>query len=109
GLADAFQIVHIEPFGEAAALRVLDQVALNGARNQRVETSNQVVAAILRLFRCFRPYDALPGRAVNFTTELIQRAAAQGGSRLDEAAVLERFKADTGLPGFLIRDEETLR
>jgi ATP-dependent Clp protease ATP-binding subunit ClpC len=108
-LAEAFQIINIAPFDTSRAVRVLEQVAMAGARNQRVETGNNVVGSIHRLFRRFRPYDAMPGRAVAFTTELIQRAAADGAAKLDENTVLQRFGDDTGLPELLIRDDMPLR
>ena len=108
GLADAFQVMHIEPFQPARAIRVLDRIAQAGARNQRVETGNDLVQNVFRLFRRFRPYDAFPGKAAAFTSELIQRAAAAKEAVLEPPKVLARFIEDTGLPEDFIRDDVPL-
>ena len=109
GLVDAFQVMHVEPFNADKALRVLDRIAQAGARNLRVETGNDLVQSVFRLFRRFRPYDAFPGKAAGFTTELIQRAAAAKEATLDASKVITRFIEDTGLPEDFIRDEIPLR
>lgn len=108
GLADAFQIVPVDPFDASSAMNVLDKIALNGARNLRVEIGNDVVRTIFRLFRRFRPYDAFPGKGANFTSELIQRAAGAKLPSLENEAVLKRFIDETGLPERFLRDDQPL-
>lgn len=109
GLADAFNILHVESMNTARSLRVLGRIAQSGARNHRVETGNDTVDTIFRLFRRFRPYDAFPGKAASFTAELIERAAAAGQGSLGVSTVLDRFIEETGLPADFIRDEVPLR
>lgn len=105
GLADAFQVLRLEPFDASSALRVLDRIAQAGARNLRVETGNDVVHAVFRLFRRFRPYDAFPGKASAFIAGLIQQAASAERRKLEQQAVTDRFVDETGLPELLLRDD----
>ncbi|MCB9895416.1 MAG: ATP-dependent Clp protease ATP-binding subunit [Planctomycetes bacterium] len=108
GLADSFQILPIEAFDATRAIRVLDRIAQAGARNQRVETGNDVVESIYRMFRRFRPYDAFPGKAAAFISGCVQRAASSGSNVVEPAAVVARFVDETGLPELLIRDDVPL-
>ncbi|MCA8912463.1 MAG: ATP-dependent Clp protease ATP-binding subunit, partial [Planctomycetes bacterium] len=109
GLADAFQVVPVDAFDASSALSVLSRIAQNGGRNLRVEVGNDVVDSIFRLFRRFRPYDAFPGKAAGFTTELIQRAAGAKQSSLEEETIIKRFVDETGLPELLMRDDQPLK
>ncbi|MBZ0135404.1 MAG: AAA family ATPase [Planctomycetes bacterium] len=107
GLVDAFQVMHVKPFDATGATRVLDRIAQAGARDLRVETGNDLVHGVYRLFRRFRPYDAFPGKAAGFLTELIQRAAATE-TALDTSTATARFVEQTGLPQHLVRDDVPL-
>jgi ATP-dependent Clp protease ATP-binding subunit ClpC len=109
GIADAFQILPIDTFDASSAVRVLDRIAHAGARNLRVETSNDVVQLVHRLFHRFRPYDAFPGKASAFIRGLIQQASTREVRTVEFAEVLARFVDETGLPESLLRDDIPLR
>ena len=105
GLADAFQILHVEAFDAGPAIRVLDRIAQAGARNHRVDTGNDVVESVFRLYRRFRPYDAFPGKAAAFIGGLVQQAVSDRAGEVAPETVIERFVDETGLPELLIRDD----
>lgn len=109
GLADAFQIVPVNALDGRRALKVLDRIAQNGSRNLRIEVGNEIPDAVFRLFRRFRPYDAFPGKAAAFTTELVQRAGAAKQPKLETSSVLARFIDETGLPERFLRDDIPLK
>ena len=108
GLADSFQILRVEAFDAARAIRVLDRIAQAGARNHRVETGNDVVESVFRMFRRFRPYDAFPGKASAFIGGCVQRAVSDKSNVVAPTTVVERFVDETGLPELLIRDDVPL-
>jgi ATP-dependent Clp protease ATP-binding subunit ClpC len=109
GIADAFQILAIETFDASSAVRVLDRIAAAGARNLRVETGDDVVRLVYRLFHRFRPYDAFPGKASGFISGLIQQASTREDRTVTPGEVLARFINETGLPENLLRDDILLR
>lgn len=109
GLSDAFQIVPVDAFDGGRALKVLDRIAQSESRNLRIEVGNEVIDSIFRLFRRFRPYDAFPGKAAAFTSELIRRTGAKQQSRLETSGVLARFIDETGLPERFLRDDIPLK
>jgi ATP-dependent Clp protease ATP-binding subunit ClpC len=109
GFADLFPVLRVEPFDRAAALTVLDRTAARHAQNFGVEVAPGVSDRVHHLFRRFAPYNAFPGPAVGFVRDLCERHArtARGRPLTPEDAVAH-FVRRTGLPGWLLRDEEPL-
>ncbi|MBX3460464.1 MAG: ATP-dependent Clp protease ATP-binding subunit [Planctomycetes bacterium] len=101
-LADAMQVLPLAPMSHAQAQRVLEKVSQAATRNQRIEISGEAVGAVARLFRRFRPYDAMPGKAVQFLSALAQSA---GSGEVDTSSVLRKFTDETGLPPLFLRDD----
>lgn len=109
GFADVFPVLNLPPFDRSAALAVLDRTAQRWGRNLGVEITEGVGDRTHHLFRRFVPYRAFPGAAVTFVRELCERQArARRTSVLGPAEVVEHFIRRTGLPGWLLRDEEPL-
>jgi ATP-dependent Clp protease ATP-binding subunit ClpC len=67
-----------------------------------------VVQLAYRLFHRFRPYDAFPGKASAFVAGLIQQASTRENREIEPAEVLARFIDETGLPEWLLRDDQPL-
>lgn len=106
-LADALQVLPVAPMPPAQSTRVLEKLAQGAERNLRIEIAGEAVNAVHRLYRRFRPYDAMPGSAARFLAALAQDAAL-GDRTVDTARVLRRFGEDTGLPVLFLRDEVPL-
>ncbi|MCC7510267.1 MAG: ATP-dependent Clp protease ATP-binding subunit [Planctomycetes bacterium] len=108
-LAEAMQVLPVAPMPHASALRVLDRLAASAERNQRLTIGGEAVSAVGQLFRRFRPYDSMPGKAAQFLTSLAQAAANTQGRTVNSSTVMEQFRSDTGLPEKFLRDELPLQ
>ncbi len=109
GFADLFPILPIPPFDRTTALAVLDRSAARHAQNLHLEIAPGVSDRVHHLFRRFAPYNAFPGPAVHFVRELCERQARKRPDRpLTPADVVMHFVLRTGLPDWLLRDEEAL-
>jgi ATP-dependent Clp protease ATP-binding subunit ClpC len=109
GFADLFPILNVPPFDRAAALAVLDRTVARDARNLRLEVAEGVSDRVHHLFRRFAPYQTFPGPAVAFIRELCERQArSQRGRSVTPDDVVTAFIRRTGLPEWLLRDEQAL-
>jgi ATP-dependent Clp protease ATP-binding subunit ClpC len=108
GLPDLFQIVRVEPFDRAAALSVIDKQLATAASGPGVEVERGTGERIVRLFRRFMPYAAFPGPASAFARQLVDAHAREPEKVVSPAAVVDRFRRQTGLPELFLRDEITL-
>ena len=63
---------------------------------------------IYRLFRRFLPYEAFPGKTVNFTTALYEHAKAERVTEITSDRIISAFVKATGLPELFLRDEVSL-
>lgn len=106
-LADALQVARIETLDASTSLRVLERVARNHEANLGLRVHADAPRAVQGLFRRFRPYDAMPGRAAAFLHAACRHASEIGESLNAELAV-RRFGDETGLPDVLLRDEMPL-
>jgi ATP-dependent Clp protease ATP-binding subunit ClpC len=97
GLVDLFQTLRLEPFGPEQAVRVLNRVGANQARNQQVEIGSETTSLIYRLFRQFQPYQVFPGRSVAFLNELFERAKRGNRKEITGNDVIVNFAERTGL------------
>jgi len=104
-LADALQIVNVPEFSAAGARAALTKLIEEGCRNLKLEPEANLADLIYRLFKRFQPYAAFPGRAAAFVRHLLDEAAQADKRRIDQVEVLDRFRRETGLPDFLLRDD----
>ena len=109
GFADLFPVLTLPPFDRTQALAVLDRTAEQHARNLRVEVASGVSDRIYHLFRRFAPYQSFPGPAAGFVRELCERQArAAPKLPVTPDDVVNQFVRRTGLPRWLLRDEEAM-
>jgi ATP-dependent Clp protease ATP-binding subunit ClpC len=108
GLADVFQIIHVEPFDRARALAVLDRQIEMSKANLKVAVAQGVSDRVVQLFRRFMPYSVFPGQAAGFTRELIERGQREKWPEVTPAHAVTHFMHRTGLPELFLRDEITL-
>jgi ATP-dependent Clp protease ATP-binding subunit ClpC len=108
GLLDVFQLVQVPPFGEAAAVQVLERIARAHATAARLELEPGAVTLAYRLFRRFQPYAAFPGPAAQFIRTLCEpRSNASRSAKRSVTAqdVVGLFVKQTGLPEIFLRDD----
>ncbi|MBY0456737.1 MAG: AAA family ATPase [Gemmataceae bacterium] len=105
GLPDLFQLVRVEQFDRATALTVLDKQLEAAASGPGLEVERGSGERVVRLFRRFMPYAALPGPASAFARQLVDRHVKEGKKPVTPSAVVDRFRQQTGLPELFLRDE----
>ena len=115
-LLDVFQIVPVPTLDSSTCSTVLGDVAEIHARNAAVEFPRECAALVHHLFARFQPYVTLPGPAIDFVRALLHRHTPKPGTRAPGEAtrsltpehVLTAFAQRTGLPEFLLRDDQPL-
>jgi len=120
---DLFQVIPVPAFEESEARDVLNRVAQAHSKALQIDFPPQSATLIHELFRRHSPYTPLPGPAVEFIHSLLQERARHkplstpqtlSGVALQEfrtvtsEQVLAAFIRRTGLPEFLLRDDQPL-
>ena len=108
GLVDVFQVLRLREMDVPQARAALAEVARACTRDLKIVAEEQVPETVCRLHRRFMPYQALPGRAAEFLKRLFERARQERRGQLANLEVIGSFLEQTGLPEFLLRDEEPL-
>ncbi len=108
GFVDAFRILRVPDFAQSEALSALHAYCTNIERNSPVRINREARDLIYRLFRRFLPYEAFPGKTVNFTTRLYERAKSDHVVEIASDRVIDAFVKATGLPELFLRDEVSL-
>lgn len=104
-LADAFEVITIQPMNATNSRQVLELVLQSFARESRLEFEAGVPDWILQHYRRFCPYVVFPGRIVGFTRELGEETLVRRESKITVDRAREKFQHETGLPDILLRDE----
>ncbi|MFN0084539.1 MAG: AAA family ATPase [Blastocatellia bacterium] len=105
GFIDLFQVLHLHEFTRPEAIKVLNRVAANHARNLRLRIEDDLTGAIYRLFRRFLPYQAFPGQAVSFLNKLVERADRDKMPAVGAREAIAQFISQTGLPKIFLQDD----
>ncbi len=108
GFVDAFRILRVPDFTESEAISALHAYCANIERNNPARINREARDLIYRLFRRFLPYEAFPGKTVNFTTRLYERAKSDRITEIIDDRVIGAFVKATGLPELFLRDEVSL-
>jgi ATP-dependent Clp protease ATP-binding subunit ClpC len=108
GFVDAFRILRVPDFTQAEALSALHMYCTNIERNSPARMKGDDRNLIYRLFRRFLPYEAFPGKTINFTTRLYERAKADRITDITNDRIIGAFVKATGLPELFLRDEVSL-
>src|ERR1044072_1859657 len=108
GFVDAFRILRVPDFTQAEALAALHAYCTNIERNSPVRTKSDDRNLIYRLFRRFLPYEAFPGKTVNFAARLYERATSDRVTEITSDRIIAAFVKATGLPELFLRDEVSL-
>ncbi len=108
GLADVFQVVHVQPFDRVKALAVLDRQIETTKANLHINVAQGVSDRVIQMYRRFMPYSVFPGQAVGFTRDLLNRCSHEHWPEVTPAHVVTHFMERTGLPELFLRDELTL-
>jgi ATP-dependent Clp protease ATP-binding subunit ClpC len=105
GFADVFRILTLEPMTKPQAMGVLDRLMTMLKQNQHIEPDAGVIDLVYHLFRRFLPYEAFPGPASRFVTQLFETAKQQKRKTISAEDVLALFTRQTGLPELFLRDD----
>jgi ATP-dependent Clp protease ATP-binding subunit ClpC len=108
GFVDAFRILRVPNFTQSEALAALQLFCTNIERNSPARMNTDARELIYRLFRRFLPYEAFPGKTINFTSGLYERAKSDRATEITSDRVIGAFVKATGLPELFLRDEVTL-
>ena len=108
GFVDAFRVLRVPDFSQPEALSALNAYCSVIERNSPVRINGESRNLIYRLFRRFLPYEAFPGKTINFTTRLYERAKLDRETELTSDRVIGAFVKATGLPELFLRDEVSL-
>ncbi len=111
-----FSVVEVPPLDEETSLRVVVQRArelerAGMASGENVRVDPEVPAAVLALTRRFAASQCLPGRAVRLLEQLATESPASrrdedGRRALDRQALVDLFAAESGLPRFVLWEED---
>ena len=108
GFVDAFRILRVPDFTQQEALSALHAYCTNIERNSAARINREGRDLVYRLFRRFLPYEAFPGKTVNFTTRLYERAKSDRVTEITNDRIIGAFVKATGLPELFLRDEVSL-
>ncbi|MBC7798163.1 MAG: ATP-dependent Clp protease ATP-binding subunit [Pyrinomonadaceae bacterium] len=106
-LLGAFQQIKIEEPSHETGLEILQSVAgfdkVKDETIRKIET--EAIKTLDAVHRRYSTYSAFPGRPIRFLRNLL---ANDGEENLTPQKVLEAFSNETGLPLFLLSDDEKL-
>jgi ATP-dependent Clp protease ATP-binding subunit ClpC len=105
GFADVFQVLKLEPMNREKAIKVLDRLAGLHSLNMRLPVATGVIDQVFHLFNRFMPYQAFPGPANRFLTQLFENSRQAKKQEITKDDVIRQFVRQTGLPELLLRDE----
>jgi ATP-dependent Clp protease ATP-binding subunit ClpC len=108
GFVDVFRVLRVPNFSEPEALSALQAYCGTIERNSPARMHAEARNLIYRLFQRFLPYEAFPGKLVNFTTRLYERAKSDRVAEITSDRVISAFVKATGLPELFLRDEVSL-
>ena len=108
GFVDTFRVLRVPDFAQTEALAALHAYCTNIERNSPVRMKSDDRQLVYRLFRRFLPYEAFPGKTVNFATRLYERAKADRTTEITRDQIIAAFVKATGLPELFLRDEVSL-
>ncbi|KPV49135.1 hypothetical protein SE17_34325, partial [Kouleothrix aurantiaca] len=113
---NAFRRIDVSETNEADTQAIAHATArrLEATRNLSIDPA--AVAAALNLTRRFIPYRAFPGKAVRFLEDLARDTTGAAGIEraqplraLGRADAIRAFTRATGLPEFILSDEQAMR
>ena len=109
GFADAFRIFQVPSFNQAEALATLQAYCAAIERNHPARIDNDGRRLIYRLFQRFLPYEAFPGKTVNFTSRLYEEVKTKHRAEITNDVIIDSFVKLSGLPELFLRDEVALQ
>ena len=111
GLVDQLQVLKLAAFDGEQSKRIVHRAAEYHSQNDGVVFGPAGADRAHDLFTRFQPYVAFPGNVIQFMGGAVDRMADHPASEVPEIGprqVEEAFADHTGLPGFLLRDDEPI-
>src|ERR1044072_9752185 len=91
GFVDAFRILRVPNFSQAEALSALQAYCASIERNSKVRMQSEARNLTYRLFRRFLPYEAFPGKTVDFTRRLYESAKSDQVTEIMSDRIISAF------------------
>lgn len=101
GLTDRLQILKLNAFDSTQSKRILSLAAENHSRNDNVIFGPVASSRVFGLFQRFQPYVAFPGKVIQFTAGVVDRANEDRVEEITSQRVEDAFSKYSGLPEFL--------
>jgi ATP-dependent Clp protease ATP-binding subunit ClpC len=108
GFADLFGVLSLPVMTRQQAVNVLDRLATIHQQNMHLEVAAGVIDLTYHLFKRFLPYQAFPGPASRFLTQLFESCRQAKKKAVTPDDVLSQFVRQTGLPELFLRDDVPL-
>ncbi len=108
GIVDCCQLVTLPPMLRDQAVEALQKSAAIHQQNRHITIDPAAIPAVYLLFARFMPYLEFPGSAAEFVAEMFDRAARDKQWQIGVPEVLKLFIRRTGLPEWLLRNDQPL-
>jgi ATP-dependent Clp protease ATP-binding subunit ClpC len=105
GLVDLFQILKISAFDRERAITILNRAIESNERNLKIKADKSIAESTYRIFNRFAPYQAFPGKALNFIDKVFEEASIERLEEIGTERVIREFIKQTGLPELFLRDD----
>ncbi len=106
GLLHAFAVVEVKPPSGRVGLAILEHEARVWARPRRLAVTDDALTTLDRLHRRYATYSVYPGRPLRFLRNLLETVPEE--STVDAVHVTDAFSRETGLPGVLLDERQSL-
>lgn len=107
-LAELFQTIRIPALGRSQILSLAEKTMASITSKNPVQASEQTLNTAYRLMARFMRQAAFPGKLLSFLHQVVQQAISQQKTILTEQDINQQFMQNTGLPEWLLRDDQPL-
>ena len=108
GFAEHFRIVKLEEMDARTTLRIFEYFNQFATRHYSITFSQQALEMSYVLLDRFVRYEGFPGKAIRFLSHALSKAQLSHQQTLGTHEVIENFSEQTGIPDFLLRDDQPL-
>ncbi len=105
---DNFNIIELEDMDRIQTFKVLEGFRDFISRNFKIDIEEKAVETGYLLLKRYMKYESFPGKAITYFSSILNDLVMKKKHILTATDVIDKFISNTGIPGFLIRDEEIL-
>ncbi len=108
GFVEHFRLIRIEEMDMAATLRIFEYFNTHVTKNKATSFTQKALEMSYILLERFVRYDHFPGKAIRFLQACADKATLEKVEVIDATEVIQYFSNQTGIPDFLLRDDQLL-